>query len=678
MVLVTTRIRDTKTWGSGVKIRELHALDDIVAAQVLTDLAPNVPDRGASDARELARRLGGLPLALHLAGNYLASPFARWRTFADYRRALDGIEFPEAIADADGANPSARGTIRRTWDLSLEALAADGQPKAKILLTLLSCYAPATAIPSEILDPALMGGLFDPDYPHSSLGIGESEVRQIVRDGVTALAKVGLVDAAANSTSAGAPTLTVHPVVADSARNQLTRDSSDVSHVGGIAVALIRSLAESLDPHSPSDWPKWQKVTPHVVALLQWVGGRLDVDALAQLLEVTVLTASAQRHSGAPRTAERLAELGIFATATLDQDDPATLATRNALGQAVAAQGRNIEAERIYRQVLAGRQRVLGDTHEDTLKTRQDLAEITEFQGRTTEAEQLYRCLLDDALHVLGSDAKLTLTAREHLAWLTALLGNNAESEAQMRELLQDRQRLNGNDHPYTLSARSGLAWVASRGGKYQDAEKQLRDVLADQRCLLGEDHPSVADTRFRLGRVLAELERYKEAEGLCREALASRRRVQGDDHPVTLSAQDNIARIRALRGYPAEAERIFRSVLADRERVLGHNHPHTLTSRHRLAWVIATQGRRQEGEQTLRQVLRDRERILGQEHPGTLSTLYRLAEVIAAQGRPAEAAQLLRQVVARRAQVLGQDHPETILARTRLAGVAKSRLIKR
>ena len=68
MVIVTTRIRGPQVWGTRVTLRELKPLDDEVGAEVRRDLAPEVADPGGHEARELSRRLGGLPLALHLAG----------------------------------------------------------------------------------------------------------------------------------------------------------------------------------------------------------------------------------------------------------------------------------------------------------------------------------------------------------------------------------------------------------------------------------------------------------------------------------------------------------------------------------------------------------------------------------------------------------------------------------
>ena len=54
------------------------------AAAVLADHAGHHPDLGSEDdARKLAARLGGLPLALKIAGSYLAEAAAIPAAFAD-------------------------------------------------------------------------------------------------------------------------------------------------------------------------------------------------------------------------------------------------------------------------------------------------------------------------------------------------------------------------------------------------------------------------------------------------------------------------------------------------------------------------------------------------------------------------------------------------------------------
>ncbi len=56
-----------------------------------------------------------------------------------------------------------------------------------------------------------------------------------------------------------------------------------------------------------------------------------------------------------------------------------------------ARTGGSGEAETIYREVLALREKVLGPEHPDTLSTRHNLAGALIDQGRPAEAETSYK-----------------------------------------------------------------------------------------------------------------------------------------------------------------------------------------------------------------------------------------------------------------------------------------------
>lgn len=86
LVLVTSRHTDPVTWGRQAQVHRLDPLSDREAARVLLDLAPRAGDH--EQAESLGRRLGGLPLALHVAGNVLGSGISRWTSFAAYQQAL--------------------------------------------------------------------------------------------------------------------------------------------------------------------------------------------------------------------------------------------------------------------------------------------------------------------------------------------------------------------------------------------------------------------------------------------------------------------------------------------------------------------------------------------------------------------------------------------------------------
>ena len=672
MVIVTTRIRDPRVWGTRVTLRELKPLDDEAGAEVLRDLAPEVADPGGHEARELSRRLGGLPLALHLAGAYLGSPFAHWATFAGYRQALDGVELPAALTDIEEQGADIHATVQRTWDLSLDALAAEGRPQARPLLLVLSCFAPATPIPAWLLQlpplAALLAG-------RAGAEKDDGAERRGLRAGLQGLSRTGLIEIAASSGPAGLNAVTVHPVVADANRIRLAA-SADAEHaaVERTAVALLEAATAGLDPARPGDWPTWRLLRPHVKAAIDLLADDLDPAVLARLLTVSAVSTEALLGAGRLAAAEKLAQASVAAATFLSRDDPAAMTARGYLARTLVRRGRSGDAGTLYRDLLADRLRVQGDDHLDTLATRHDLAAALGVQGRYGEAEQLYRQLLADDDRLRGPEHRETLAARYNLARMIGLQGRYAEAEELGREVLEVQRRVLGPDHPDCLASRQHLARLAGKAGRYAEAEQMYRRVLADRRRILGDDHPDTLATRHRLARIVGQRGRYGEAEELCHQVLADRRRLLGEDHPDNLPTRHRLARMLGLQGRYADAEPMFRQVLAARRRTLGAEHPDTLSTEHRLGWLIGRQGRYTEAIDIVNGVLGGRRNVLGDDHPDTLAACETLAWLTGLRGKPAEAEELCREVLADRRRVLGEDHPDTLTTRGTLAWLTELR----
>ena len=672
MVIVTTRIRDPQVWGTRVTLRELKPLDDEAGAEVLRDLAPEVADPGGHEARELSRRLGGLPLALHLAGAYLGSPFAHWSTFAGYRQALDGVELPAALTDIEEQGADIHGTVQRTWDLSLDALAAEGRPQARPLLLVLSCFAPATPIPAWLLQlPPLAALLADRAGQEKDNGAE----RRGLRAGLQGLSRTGLIEIATSGGAAGVNAVTVHPVVADANRIRLAA-SADAEHaaVHGTAVALLEAATAGLDPARPGDWPTWRLLRPHVNAAIDLLADDLDPAVLARLLMVSAVGTEALLGAGRLAAAEKLARASVAAATFLSRDDPAAMTARGYLARTLVRRGRSGDAETIYRELLADRLRVQGDDHIDTLATRHDLAAALGVQGRYGDAEQLYRQLLADDDRLRGPDHRETLAARYNLARMIGLQGRYREAEEMGRQVLDSQRRVLGPDHPDCLASRQNLARLAGKAGRYAEAERMYRQVLADRRRILGDDHPDTLATRHRLARIVGQRGRYGEAEELCHQVLADRRRLLGEDHPDNLSTRHRLARMLGLQGRYADAEPMFRQVLAARRRTLGAEHPDTLSTEHRLGWLVGRQGRYTEAIDIVNDVLGGRRNVLGDDHPDTLAARETLAWLTGLRGKLPEAEELCRGVLADRRRVLGDDHPDTLTTRGTLAWLTELR----
>ena len=672
IVIVTTRIRDPQVWGTRVTLRELKPLDDEAGAEVLRDLAPEVADPGGHQARELSRRLGGLPLALHLAGAYLGSPFAHWSTFAGYRQALDGVELPAALTDIEEQDADVHATVQRTWDLSLDALAAEGRPQARPLLLVLSCFAPATPIPAWLLQlPPLAALLADLASPEKD---NEAE-RRGLRAGLQGLSRTGLIDISNSGSPAGLNAVTVHPVVADANRIRLAASAdTERAAVQGTAVALLEAATAGLDPARPADWPTWRRLRPHVNAVIDLLADDLDPVVLARLLSVSAVSTEALLGAGRLAAAEKLAQASVAAATFLSRDDPAAMTARGYLARTLVRRGRSGDAETLYQELLADRRRVQGDDHLDTLGTRHDLAAALGVRGRYGEAEQLYRQLLADDDRLRGPDHRETLAARYNLARMIGLQGRYAEAAELSRQVLDVQRRVLGPDHPDCLASRQNLARLAGKAGRYAQAEQLYRQVLADRRRILGDDHPDTLATRHRLAQIVGQRGRYGEAEEMCHQVLADRRRLLGDDHPDNLSTRHRLARMLGQQGRYADAEPMFRQVLAARRRTLGAEHPDTLSTEHRLGWLVGRQGRYGEAIDIVKGVLGGRRNVLGDDHPDTLAARETLAWLTGLRGKPAEAEQLCREVLADRRRVLGDDHPDTLTTRGTLAWLTELR----
>jgi CRP-like cAMP-binding protein/tetratricopeptide (TPR) repeat protein len=670
IVIVTTRTRDPQIWGTRVTLRELKPLDDQAGAEVLRDLAPEVADPGGQEARELSRRLGGLPLALHLAGAYLGSPFARWSSFAGYRQALDSVELPAALTDIEEHGADIHSTVQRTWDLSLDALAAEGLPQTRPLLLVLSCFAPATPIPAWLLQlPPLADLLTGPGHA----GQDNGAERRGLRAALQGLSRTGLIDISATGSPAGVHAVTVHPVVADANRVRLTASAdAERTAVEETVVALFEAATAGLDPVKPGDWPAWRRLRAHMNAAIDVLADDLDPAVLARLLTVSAVGTEALLGAGRLAAAGKLALASVTATTFLRPDDPAALTARGYLARTLVRRGRSGEAEAIYRELLADRLRVQGEDHIDTLATRHGLAAALGVQGRFGEAEALYRRLLADDDRLRGPDHRETLAARYNLARMIGLQGRYAEADKLSLQVLEVQRRMLGPDHPDCLASRQHLARLAGKAGRYAEAEAMYRRVLADRRRVLGDDHPDTLATRHRLARIIGQQGRYGEAEELCHQVLEDRRRLLEDDHPDNLSTRHRLARMLGLQGRYADAEPMFRQVLAARRRVLGEDHPDTLATEHRLGWLIGRQGRYSEAIDIVNQVLGGRRNVLGDDHPDTLAARETVAWLTGLRGKPAEAEELAREVLAERRRLLGEDHPDTLTTRGTLAWMAE------
>jgi tetratricopeptide (TPR) repeat protein len=552
LVVVTTRMRDAQFWGRTAVVHHIGPLARSDSVRVLRDLAPDAG--GDGEARALSARLGDLALALTSAGRYLHADFVCERTFEAYRRAIDD-RLPELL----GRGTEERTVVTETWELSLDNLADRGYPGARPLLRLLSSFAAQVPVPRRLLA----------DEPLAELCRGAD-----VSDLLSALSAFGLVEPSTGPDPVGGNGVTVHPLLAELNRRQLS--PAEATQIGEVQLRLLRGAVDGLLRDRPDDWPVWARLAPHVRAVLDYSAVYLGDHDLRSLVRLASSTSWALARAGVYAPSEELARMALDRAAARPDADPRTVAiARDALAASLHRRGELAEAAAQYALARSEHTRCLDADHPEVLRIRNEMARILADQGRYEAAAQEFREVLDARTRVLGAEHASTVTSRHGLAYALAELGDLDGAEREFVDVLRVRLRELGAAHPSTMTTKHEIARVHLRQGRLDTAEREFGDVLADRVSALGQDHPHTLATQYELAMARLVRGADRAARRGLDDVLRVRVRVLGEAHPVTLITRREVVLLGARRrGRRARAElRRIAGLLAS---ALGPDHPET------------------------------------------------------------------------------------------------------
>ncbi|MEU5554056.1 tetratricopeptide repeat protein [Micromonospora sp. NPDC047793] len=594
IVVVTTRDGSKATWGeprpAWLQLHRIRELGPEQGGQVLLELTG---DRCGSltEASTLAARLGGLPLALSLAGRYLAEALDMPVVLSAPGRPRDFVSYGDAVQrgqhdDLFSVGPRtayrdrlARRTLEWTWELSLDQLNDRGLALARPLLQILACLGPAP-IPYEML---LRADLLSA----SPLFGGSREATgRAVWEALQGLEGLGLVGLALHD---GVRLLTLHPLVRDVAR----RHPEVRQGIGGyldLMTSLLAPVVEDTDPKAPDAWERWHLLVAHCGAPLDLVNEHKVVPTAVPtaVVELAGRAASYLRAAGHLGQAQAAYENALLASAQrmFPLSHPLVLWLRHDFARVRHDQGDLAGAERMFGAVLAARIATLGPEHPDTLTTQHYLARAWRDQGRLDEADRLFTATLKARLSVLGDDDPNTLTSSNGVADMLRVRGRLGEARDAYKQVLARRTAVLGARHPATLVTRHYLAEVLCETDGLDTSLAELNWLIAANSEVRGKEHPRTLAVHQSLVRVLHDLGQLREAEARCRPLVETRDRLLGATHPATLASRHRLGLILLDLGEFSEAEHHLRAVLVGRLQVFGDRHPNTVLSRETLEAV--------------------------------------------------------------------------------------------
>jgi tetratricopeptide (TPR) repeat protein len=350
-VLVTSRCG---TWNPALGVETLR-LDVLPRPESVALLRKHRPDLSVVDAEAIADELGDLPLALHLAGHFLAVyQHTSFGAPADYLKRLraEGLDHPSLVESGETLPTAHARHVGRTFALSYERLDSQ-EPTDTLALDLLAraaYFAPGEIIPRALLLATL-------DLPED-----DDAVERQAADALARLIGLGLLD----EEKTGA--LLVHRLLAAFARQTTTEDAAQMA----VEEALLAEANRLNNAGFPEPLLAWQ---PHLYAVTNVALAREDERAAALCNTLGYHLDMIGDYAAARPYLERA--LAIWEE-VLGPQHPDTALSLNNLSLLCCYEGKLEEAADFMRKALTIWRELLGPNHPHTQKAWQSLAAIEE------------------------------------------------------------------------------------------------------------------------------------------------------------------------------------------------------------------------------------------------------------------------------------------------------------
>ncbi|HEU4326930.1 MAG TPA: tetratricopeptide repeat protein [Roseiflexaceae bacterium] len=485
-VLVTSR---RVNWNTSLKVQTLPlaVLPRADSVKLLQQLAPNLA-KDEEGAGKIAEALGDLPLALHLAGSYLA----RYRIPVDqYLDKLDKVRFiphPSLQGRGVGDWPTDREPhIEKAFALSFERLNPDDpiDDLARRLLARAACFAPGERFGRSWLEATIT--------PESD---EEEQEQALARtDAVERLLGLGLLE------SVGEGGMRLHRLLAAYAALALS-DAEALLAVEQVVSRVAYLANETRVPQA------MLLVLPHLRHLVQQAGGREDEDVATLCTNLGFyLNAQGSYDAARPLYERALA----IRERVLGADHPDTATSLNNLAVLHANQSQFALALPLLERAIRIRQARLGSQHPDTVQAQQSFVAMRRdaVVAALPEAVRAALQAQDGAAFQQALQALSPEQAQEVIQQLQAVFPPDDPLE-QFIPLLQAIAAVAQGDNGPRTEVEAALAQLEQRGFHLTAAVQAIWSGQRERAALTaGLDDTDTA----LIGRVLALLEQAEKAK---------------------------------------------------------------------------------------------------------------------------------------------------------------------
>ena len=455
-VLITTRLK--LDLADSVFLEVLPESD---ALQLLTQLVGEEKViEESTKAKELIQRLGYLPLALQLVGQYVKK---RRISLAEMLQRLEekGLGHPSLIVNEN--DPIWTRNIKRgvaaAFELSWEELSEPSQQLGCLLSLFALAPIPWSLVESVALRdwhkrkaPTLQTLLSGFNWVIGTLFERKSPApdREAIESARVELEKLHLLQ--------GGDTYQLHQLIREFLRNKQKNLAAADEQKYSFCQAIVKVAKEIPQIPNPKEITTLTPVIPHLAEITQNLTDAISDENLIWAFEGLRRFYSGQ---GLYALVEPWYKQCVSVVQSrLGKVHPNVATSYNNLAGIYESLGRYTEAEALYVKALELMQRLLGEEHPNVATNYNNLAGLYESLGRYTEAELMYVRALELRQHLLGEKHPNVATSYNNLAALYESLGRYTESELMYVKALKIVEFSLGVDHPNTITIRENLKYL--------------------------------------------------------------------------------------------------------------------------------------------------------------------------------------------------------------------------
>ncbi|KAI1317973.1 hypothetical protein F5Y16DRAFT_414531 [Xylariaceae sp. FL0255] len=328
------------------------------------------------------------------------------------------------------------------------------------------------------------------------------------------------------------------------------------------------------------------------------------------------------------------------------------------------------EAEKKYQEALKGSEEAFGSDNIFILTIVHNLGNLYFDQEKLDKAEEMYQRALKGFEEIHGSQHESTINCFHNLGLLYSDLDRSEEAEKMFQQALPDGKAL----HTWFFDTLNDLGSFHFDQGDLGKARDKYRQAIKGYHKIQRLDDPSILDIANNLGNIYFHSGDFENAKLMYQRALDGLKKNPVDSHVLTLLVLHNLGSLHADKKHRKEAGEMYQRVIRGCEKTSSNPRNWLMSSLEALPStndylnslqqererIFNNQGKLKEAKDMYQWALRGREKALGPDHTSTLSTVNNLGNLHRDQGKLREAKEMYQRTLRSYQTGVGPDHPRT------------------